>query len=402
MKKIISFIVAGICLVMFAPSVYSADNLSISGSYHVRGQTVDTGTANDEQRFRQRMRLFTTIKAADGVSAVIRADVADATWGSDFGNGPIARPGAGGSHQSKIDIDRSYVSINKDNWSLTAGQQYMGFGIYEVVDANPTGFNFGLNFDPVKLNLMYGKITEGAITADDDIDLYAATIGVPVGGMNATLFYATLRDDNATKTEPFAAGAHIGGALGKVNLSSELAIFGGDSATVNYSGTQLYLKADSAVSDMVTMGAELYYAKGDDTDTQIIGLTDWWSFVPFSNDTSVPNLGGFFTAAYSGSSLFDPFGTGAGSIGADVFFRINPMEKLSLGGKVGYFTAEEDARTDGTLTAFNAYASYLVASNTTLSLFYLYSDPDIDTVGGVAKTDEEATKTALVQLAVSF
>jgi hypothetical protein len=79
------------------------------------------------------------------------------------------------------------------------------------------------------------------------------------------------------------------------------------------------------------------------------------------------------------------------------------MEKLALGGKVGYFQSQDDDVADGDVMTFNAWVAYEIASNTKVSLTYLHSDSDVDSIGNVATTvDPDAEKTLVLELAVSF
>ncbi len=411
MKKLFIIACAALFAVVMAAPVYAADNLEVSGSYFARGWSVDNSgyvDGADADWFHQRFRTQFKFNVADDVHAVLRADFAEAIWGLDFDTGSVARPGnAGDNDSTKLHIDRTYINIDKDMWSLTVGQQYVGLGILEVMDANATGVNLGLKFEPATVSLIYAKIDEGGATSDDttvtpgptpdtnteDTDVYAANVSFGMGDFNSNLYYAMVTDDSDAEAEPWALGFMTSGAMGAVNLTAELDFFGGDMAGgTDYTGTQFYLKGDSDITDIINVGGELIYAQGDEDDAQITGLTDWWSFTPFSNNTPVS---AFYTAMVSGSSVFDPSGAGAGSMGLTIFFEANPMEKLSLGSKLGYLETEEDDVVDGDLTAFNAWVAYTIATNTDVSLTYLLSSPDADGV----EFEDESTLVAEIKLA---
>jgi hypothetical protein len=408
MKKLTIFVMVALFAVMFSAPAFSEDRLSLSGGYFARGWHVDDGTF-DQDYFYQRMRVQAKIAVADDVTAVIRADMSEGTWGLNYATGSVARPGAqaGGSFRNAIDFDRAYVSINKEMWSLTAGQQYVGLGICEVMDAQLTALNFGLKFAPVNLNLIYAKQNESLATTDEDtlgtedIDIYAANAGFKVGGFDSNIFFAMVNDDTAAEAEPWGLGLNTSATLGMVNLVGELAFFGGDNAAgIDYKGLQFYAKGDSNVNDMVNVGAELLYAKGYDSagDAQITSLTNWDTFTPMGNNTP---MDGWISGL--NWNPFDPSNSGAGVMGLTLFFKATPMEKLALGGKVGYFQTEDDDVVDGDVMTFNAWVAYEIASNTKVSLTYLHSDSDVDSIGNVATTvDPDAEKTLVLELAVSF
>jgi len=225
------------------------------------------------------------------------------------------------------------------------------------MDSQVTGLNLGLKFDPINLSLVYAKIDESGATTDsaalgtEDIDIYAVNASFALAGFDSNAFGAMQTDDTAAQAEPWALGLMTSGTLGMVNILAELDVLGGDAAAVDYTGLNFYLKGDAAINDMFTVGAEILYGDGDDTDTQITGETGI-HFTPFSIGTP---MDGWITA-FAGSP-FDMIGQGAGTIGATIFFSSTPMEKLSLGGKFGMFETEEDSVVDADLTAFNAWVA---------------------------------------------
>ena len=428
MKKLAILVMAMLLTAMFTAPAFAEDRLSLSGSYFVRGWDVDSGKAGPDQNYyHQRMRVQAKIAVADDVSATIRADIAEAVWGADFTGPSVARPGnAGDNDSNKIHIDRTFVTIDKEAWSFQAGQQFFALGIAEVMDSQITGFNAGLKFAPVNVNFIYAKIDEGdtydrgtligdgtigglndaqaaakaatdattdeAALGTEDTDIYAVNVGFEVAGFNSNAFGVMQKDDSPAQAEPWAIGFMTSGtAAGMVNILAELDFFGGDNATNDYSGVNFYVKGDVAINDMFTVGAEVIYGDGDDTDTQISGLTDWDTFTPFSIGTPMDG----WVTAFAGSP-FDMTGDGAGTIGGTLFVSSTPMEKLSLGGKVGYFETEEDSVTDADMVAFNAWVAYEIASNTKVSMTYLYSDIDEQFI------NNDAVKTIVLELAVSF
>ena len=476
MKRLFITMIAAFLAVMLAAPVYAADNLELGGSYFARAWSVDdSGHAKDvdEDYFHQRFRMQGTINVADDVSAVIRADFAEAIWGDEFTSGSVARPGIqaefdeDGNDYDTMHVDRTYININKEMWNLTVGQQYAGLGILEAYDANITGVNFGLNLGPANLSLIYAKVDEGmddeaykinatsaaeatvaastdadatndptpaqlnaanaiiqnkdftnastladidndladfdegALEDDDfaeDTDHYAVNLSMPFGNFDSNLYYAMVNDDSELEAEPWVLGFMATGSVGMVNLTGEIDTFGGDMADgTDYEGTQIYLSADSDVTDMVNIGGEIIWAAGtdDDDETQITGLTDWASWTATTSNTP---LSTWATATLSWSA-FDPFDESAGSVGASIFADFTPMEKLSCGTKIMYLESEEDGYADGDMTSYNAYVAYELATNTTVSLTYLYSDIDLDLDDVDQDLEEESTVMAEISLA---
>lgn len=410
MKRLFIAAVAAIFAVMLVAPVYAADNLELSGSMRLRAWSIDNGgfvDGNDSDWFDQRMRVKAKINVADDAYAVIRGDLGEGTWGDDFQYG-IARPDtstADGDIDNVIDFDRLYMTIDKGNWSVTIGEQYVGLGILEVVDANPTAINFGIDAGPTNLSLIYAKLDENGSTnddgANDDEDMYAANLSFGMAAFDSNLFFAMINDDSPAEASPWALGFQTAGSLGMVNLTGELATFGGDNAAnQDYVGTQFYVKADADVSDMINVGGELLYAMGSDDagETQITNLVDWWTFTPMSNNT--PGSADFSATASDPFDLATVEGAGndgAGSQGITLFADVSPMEKLGLGAKIGYFTPEEDDATNlDSMTAFNAWVAYDIATNTTASLTYLHQSPDFDTA--VANDEDRGLVYGKIQL----
>lgn len=201
-------------------------------------------------------------------------------------------------------------------------------------------------------------------------------------------------DGTDVDDSPWAFGLNGGMALGMLNLQGELAFLGGDTndGADDYSGLQLFVGADAGVTEMIKLGAEIFYAAGDDEDIQLTNLGDWDTFTPMGYNT--PESG--FISGMPSWDVFDPFGTGAGVMGGTLFADFEIMEGLSAGVKLGYFEAEDDDVTDGDLTTYNAWIKYMIASNTNVALTYLVSDPDVDGV------DSDESKALIGRLSVNF
>ncbi len=405
MKKLAIALFAVVCMAMFIAPAYADDRVSLSGSMRVRAWDTDYADGSDASWWDQRFRIKTTINVADDVKAVMRADYGDAKWGTsdyttNYNNGLVTRPR--GSSDKTIDLDRAYLQINKEMWQLTAGQQFIGLGINEVLDANLTGVKLVLNL-PVKVSLIYGKANENGDRNDDgdndDTDLYAINLGYDTDAFSSNFFAATIDDGSAVEDSATMFGFNGNATLGMVNLTTELAFATGDTddGDIDYVGTQFYLKADANLSDAFSVGAELLYALGtDDPDEeQLSYLSDWATFTPTANNTPFDADWSAFEVANGGYwQPFDPTDSNAGVQGITLFAKYNVLDALSLGGQVGYFEPEEDDNTEtDDITTFNVWASYMLATNTEFAVAYLYSDYD--------NLDDEYT-TLVARLQVNF
>jgi len=412
MKKII---IIAMALMMVAGMAYAEDRLSLSGELYVRGWDQEgyaskLSMSYDDQDeaswWEQRFRLGGKIAVAEDVSVNFRMDIGEGIWGLDYTPGAVARPrGTGGAytHANTIDFDRAFIKIDKERWDFTAGQQYMGLGIVQVVDANATGFNLGLKFNPVKVSLLYARLDENGSTTDEgateDVDLYALNVGYTGDTFSAKAFYAMGNDGTDVDNSPWALGLNGSMGLGMLNFTGELAFLGGDTdaGATDYKGTQLYLACDANITEALKVGAEIVYAMGTDdpNERQLTTLADWDSFTPFS--LNLPHMGGW-VSAFPNWDAFDPFGISGGVIGGDISASFGIMDNtLRFGAKVGYFQAEEDVNLPGAeLTAYNAFVQYMIATNTDVSVMYLVSSPDADNY------DVDDAKAAIVQLDVTF
>ncbi|MEJ2155516.1 MAG: hypothetical protein P8X96_09290 [Desulfobacteraceae bacterium] len=412
MKKII---VITLALMMVAGLAYAEDRLSLSGSLFVRGWDEEGYSAkysksydsNDEQGFwEQRFRLGGKIAVADDVSVNFRMDLGEGIWGQDYTQGSVARPGTGNPDRvnTKLDIDRAYIHINKAHWELVAGQQFQGLGILQVYDVNSTGFTFRLKFDPVKVSLLYARFDEGGATTDDgvteDTDRYGFNVSYTTDKFDGNFFYIMGNDGTPVDDSPWAFGLNGSLALGMMNLTGELAYLGGDTAAgaMDYVGLQAYLGANANITETIKLGGDIYYAQGTDdaTETQLTNLGDWDDFTPFSF-VGVPEIVAF-VSAFPSWDAFDPFGISGGVIGADIYAEFALIEKLKFGARVGYFQPSEDANQPGAeLIAYNAWINYTIATNTDLGLYYMVSSVDDDSA-----TSFDDARVAIIQLATAF
>ena len=396
MKKVVVLMFAVVCAAMFIAPAYAEDRVSLYGALRVRSWNGTKFSGVDQNWVDQRFRIGTKIKVADGVSLELRTDYGEGIWGQDYTGGLVSRPR--GSAINTIDIDRGFLDINKRMWSLRLGQQYLGLGMKEVLDANATAAKLVLKF-PLKTSLIYAKISENGDLNDDgafeDTDFYAINLSYDTDAFSSNLFAATVNDQTPTDDSPMMFGLHGRAKIGMLALQAELAFAGGDNGSgTDYMGTQFYLQGDVKLTETFSMGAELLYALGTDdpTEQQYSRFSHFGGFTLMADNTP---FNGDWTYSKS-NKPFDPTGDSAGVQGITLYGKVNVMKGLSLGGKIAYFTPEEDSvTTTDDITSFNVWASYMLATNTQLALAYLYSDhDDPNTV--------EAEKWLVAKLQVNF
>ncbi|GAB6143730.1 hypothetical protein [Desulfocicer niacini] len=379
MKKFLTAILLITSVFTFIVPSYADDRVSLYGLFWVRAFDNTAFDGTDKSFIDQRLRLGTKINIADDVYVEMRADYGEGVWGQDYTGGLVSRPR--NSMVNTIDIDRGFINIDKEKWSLRVGQQFVGLGVCEVLDANAVGAKLNLKL-PVETSLIYLKNSEnGSLNddgANDDIDLYAINFGYNTDNFTVDLFGAMEVDGTDTDNSPLMVGLYATGSLGNINLSGEFDFATGDTddGATDYMGTQLYLQGDVNITEAFNLGAELFYALGaDDADEkQLTGINDWGSFTPMAWNTPPAT---YITAFYNWNSPFDPTGDSAGVQGVAVYGKYIVMDGLRLGGKAGYFKPEnDDNTTTDDITIFNAWIGYDIATNTELSLTYLFSDYD--------------------------
>ena len=415
MKKLILALIAVTAVFVMAGSAYADDRLELYGHFYVRSYWMDgysdsmwspSYNEDDQADFvRQKFMLGMKINVADDVYADFRADFGEAIWGYDYTRGSVARPGyyedgIGNRDGTQINIERAYVHIDKENWSLTLGQQFLALGIMEVYDGNPTAANLRLKFDPVDVSLIYAKHDEGDSFSnhgdEKDKDVYAINFSHDAETFSGDFFACMVNDDSSNDDSPFGIGLNIRGALAGINFDTELAYLGGDTndGDTDYEGLQFYLGANKDVTDMINIGVDFLWADAaDDDEIQLTKLGNWDDFAPDSSNTPV-----WTYVSNINWAPFDPSGDSAGVLGAFICADFNIMEGLKAGSKIGYLEPDDDDMTElDNLMSYNAYVMYRIATNTDISLSYFKSAPDYDD-----DSDDDSTNVFVGELILSF
>ncbi len=399
MSKFLKIMIVLLTIAAFAAPAFATD-ITISGQFRAEYYNLDNYDYNDSvddnvDVFDQRFRLDTNYMAAEGVKVRFRADFGESEWGN--GGQSAVR------NEDVVQIDYAYLQIDKDIFSLTAGQHYFGLGNAIAVDTIGTGVSVATK-TPVYVKAAFFKFNEGDTTmddikADEDENFYAAAIGHKGDNYNAELFYAMV-DNGATDDNKNVIGLAVDFNMDAVKLKAELNLLDGDNGTgTDYSGTQFYLDASTAVSETVAVGGFFLYAQAPDAgDTQIQSVTNWDSFMPETY--------GYISATkiVMADPINDPindgwdnsFGAqfGNGIISGAVYGTFKVSDDLGIKALAQYMVEEDDSARDYDALNFNLSAKYTgFAPNTSIvgQINYFAPGDDLDNALGL-----------LTQLQVAF
>jgi len=407
MKKFLITLLA----IMFVAGLFTVaaaeDKLSISGTMRVRaldaendGDFNDSNPLDEVAYYDQRLRLSGAFKANDAVSAHFRFDFDEDSWGSDNWGGSRY------SEASEFQVDRAYMQIVQDLYTLKAGQLFFSTGPrYIVYDNNTTGITATIK-TPVIIDLHYSKIDEnGGLTDDEtlgteDTDAYVVQGTFKADTFSVGAFYALMKDQSDADNSPEAFGVFGTLGLGPIALTAELDVFGGDqSATVEYVGTQFWLNAEWKMDALIVGGDIIYAAAQDATgEVQISGLNNWGAFQP---STYGPFVEDFMAGPHLGGAEDHNFtGDGAGNVGVTIYAKFNPMDKVTLWGQLCYFTPEDDdITTVDDMTIVNLSAQYEFVDNATIAAMYSTSLLSVDSTPGAT---DDAAQQIMAKLQVKF
>ena len=372
MGKFLKSMIVLLAIVAMATPVMAEDMLSLGGQMRVRGWYVDDGSNATDTWADQRLRMGGKFSVADGVSVTFRFDVTEGNWGSGdntYGTGRNSYEEDG--HGSTIHFDRAHLDLDFDSFSLRAGQQYVGFsqsGAFNAQDAGITIKTKGAV-----------PVTAFFMLADDDDDnadgfYYGANVGFGADNFKGNFFVAAQNKVNDEDEDVYLIGADAKINLDAVKIVAELDFFTGDEDDNDDAfGTQLFVDASMAASENMTFGGQLYYALGDDTDTQYVVLgNDFGGWDPlFALGTGLDN------EQIGAGRPFDLFGDNSGVIAGRLYTSVKASDAATISASITYATPEEDANVDAdSALALAAGMKYALMANTSLGVQVEYIDVD--------------------------
>ena len=393
MSKFLKSMIVLLAIVAMATPVMAEDMLSLGGQMRVRASTWDDGGDNTESWVDQRMRIGGKLSIADGVSITFRFDATEKAWGQG-GN----TYGAGRLPQDGMQWDRAHIDLAFNSFSLRAGQQYIEVGalggtfnaqdagikittkgavpvtaFIMIADAN----NVGETDAGYAINQSTGVIEAvAAADAADNSDgfYYGANVAFGADAFKGNVFGASQKKVLNAGEEVYLIGANTTFNMDAFKILAELDFFTGDaSATADAFGTQLFVDASMAASETMTFGGQIYYAMGDDEDTQYAYLgNDFNGWDPLFDVGS-----GLDNGPFGATRPQEFFGDSAGVIAGRIYGNAKVTGDLNIGASISYLEPEEDTITVADSALVGALGmKYAVMSNTSLGALVEYIDVD--------------------------
>ena len=352
MKKLLTIAVAFMLVFSMTSMAAAADNLTTTGELRVRGHIKNTNSFNNDaddgdMAFDERLRIAWKWAVADGLSVNMRTDIHEGTWG--INSGPVGRPNSTNDFDRAWQVDRAYIRIDNPQYTLNVGEQYFSIGHGTTTPYNPNEIGFGLRLKmPIRVELNWMKVSEGANDSDDgpdansDTDLYAIQLSKWEKAWNAGLYWAMRKDYSDADNSPYVIGFFGKTGLGAVTIEGSFDYFGGDmNDTIDYVGTQFWLRLSTPFSKMTTVGFNGYFAAAEDADgtEQQINLIS-----KFSGQSPHESFGldGEIINVYPSGDIFDPFNTDQGVLGGDLMLKHKASKTVTVGGHIGYAAAQDD------------------------------------------------------------
>jgi hypothetical protein len=405
MKRFFIIALAIIFAVGFAADMAFAGDFSVSGTMRVRAWDKDNWDFNDTlddeaEYWDQRLRTAFTFTAAEGISAHLRTDWSEYTWGDSTWTG--SRP----SSDSELQVDRAYLQIVQEGYKIKAGQLYASLGNTIAYDNNQPGILADIGYKmPVTITLGFLKEDEGSTTSsDDDVDHLLGNVAFASGAFSLNIF-AVLQDADSGD-EPTLFGIQGKTSIGRIALNAEIDTFGGDDgAGRDYVGTQAYINAEMKFGDQFTGGLDVVYAAGTDDPageqqlTHINGVFGDWCIMdrgPFQADLA------YYDEMNPAGSIYDANGVpgaGGGAMGLGFYADFSAMENVMLQASVLYTIIDEDSFYGiDTVSTINLGVDWKFAPNT--SLAGQFNTTSVDADSGLPFDD--STTTAVARLQVKF
>ncbi len=352
MSRILKVMIVLLAIAAMVAPAMAEDRLSLNGQMYVRAFYVDDDTDNTASWVDQRLRTGGKYSIADGVSVTFRFDVTEATWGNGGDQFGLRRDSS--ENYASMQWDRAHLDLDFGSFKLRAGQMWAGAGVTSVVDAESNGIQVVAG--PVKAFVMITDDQDGTDNADSY--LWAATYGQKVENVKFDVVLGGQKGDAGE--EVYLVSADVVAGLDALTLTGELDYFTGDASEgVDAIGTQLYVAADFAATETVTVGGKAFYALAADSDGSEVQYSylgnnfgDWKPLTAI-----LGNIAG--EKGQNFSRPFNAFGN-AGLIGINGNATVKATDALSVAGSVSYLMPEDD---DDALTTRDSAVQIVLASS---------------------------------------
>jgi len=383
---IICVLALGVALAV--PAYAEVQNIKVSGDIAVRSilrsnydlNDDDTSTnGNDsEEYFMQSVGLNVDADLTDNVAATVRL-VNQRDWDNNSSTGNTAT--------FDVDMDLAYVTLKEmiyEPLTLKVGRQDLWFGRGLVVGANVQDFNNTINaneytettaFDAIRatldyapwtVDLVYSKIDENTISANDDVTLYGVNVGYLFDSYNAeaeAYYFGKIDSDSARANEGQVEVTTLGirGSMEPADnlvVGAEGALQVGDYSDVNTANRDIEAYAINAYADYKmpdikwspTLGLELIYLTGEE-DVDSSGTSKWngWDAMYRGKfDTAIRDFQNYLYATSARASnvadtVWDQDCGLSNQVSLLVKGSITPMEDVVLNATYAHFWLEEDS-----------------------------------------------------------
>jgi hypothetical protein len=333
-----------------------ASELKTSGQYRALAIYEDPGTGEEAQYFRQRFRAQFKWLVNDNVSATLRGDFAEMTWGDYY------RPNQG---VDTLMVDYAFVTVKSNIFTFNVGQQAGSWAHGTLWSDQFQGIMADVDLKPVGLRFLYEKRSEGGVSTDvttddgnnDDDDIYGAGIDYKAGAFDTGLSWARLdQSSNGLDNTIDGYSLYVTVPFGKAVLKAEITMFDGDDgATTDYKGTQAFVSFDSPITEAFKAGIMGLWADDvDDDEVQVTNIADDAGFNPIDFAGHL----GYDRGVYSGyrgyaangnpiftgasTDIFDISGAGKGVLGVVANAQFMATKELILYAKLAYAEPNDD------------------------------------------------------------
>lgn len=401
MKKL-TMMLALLLVVCFATGAIAEDRLSWSGAYRARGwyneNSSDFDSSDDTDRNQyidQRFRVQMRVAIADGIDGTVRIDFGEVTWGlNTTGSRNWARPDDSTDSDAAFQLDRSYVRINKEMFTLVVGQQFMSLGKAVAWSSNQFGANLRVKL-PVDLYGQYAKIDESGSRNDEsandskDVDFWGGQAVYKQEGWSVGALGALISDQSTTDNSPYVFGIFGDATWGAFALEGAANFFGGDNGAQDVFGSQGWLGGKYTITPAFWLGLDGWYAgstnNANKTQRTALGSGGSWEksdLGPFNADI-IP-IGGVAGAVGGTGKIhpeFDPAGTDSGAIGGVLSAGYRIIEPLNATAAILYVVPESTNNTIlNSVTSANIFLNYDWYENTQVAGGYVWTGIDADGV----------------------